>query len=1123
MQKNDTSTLSATQMILKLREQLEHEDEQQLPDPTEQALQSTEEAEDSDADAEVIDAAQQVLRSKHESKDELINALQSIDDERIRVLILHLQYAKMEENITYKILFKHLMKYIIKLIAKKKPATERKKILLNGELQQHQIEECNDLKFFLAIFDFGPNTVVSNGDKKNYNIIMLASENLENPHFLQLLVNELEGDVSQVLKDGTQQRRTALHIACEVGNLEGVKTLIAKGAEINTGKITPLDAALTNGRNKVVEYLLTQEQLNPNHLSDGVHPLLIAAQYSTVQVIITMVTRRGVNPNTLSREGMTALHAALLRWDKERADKEREAIILFFLNSPSFTIHCDTPYLGETGLFTASRLGNVFALDLLLKKGADPTAQVTRGPRKGHTVFSIAVFEGNLAIVQRLLPICQLDFLRPLTISSIPAPMTLLDLASAHPKVTGTDSSDHTSIYLLLQQCWIATNPEQVRIHIGRLIKEENIIDLRTWKMFLLSDNSTAPETGNTPLLVACKNNKFISLELLTSEMGVNPHKKNLLGNNALHLACQSKNAIMLSRLLELECDPDQLNNAGETPFDIAKKRNDEACLGVLIKHRITTGQAVPTIESSLAEKHPIVAKILLGHCPVILPQIPESSIAQEPSVKTKPKKRRNKATRKEPTLYVSPVENGLKTLPLIASTDTDIQGINLKPATTINAMLPEHPEAIYSSNDERQKYFEVPPTSPDQPQETSAVAVACVEKDPVLLKFSIAFSHESDLVSPSKNHLLKTKKKRKNKKRRENNLTRAVTTIQNAQTLSEISDNNSDEIHKNVESTGILADQPKATPELATSSIDLTQGLLEPAMTHTDISQEVLESAVTPTHAPQEVLQQVDKPTDVPKEVLESARAPTYAPQEVFPGDDIYENEQPEAWEPANSLPDNAQDNSADDHTAAAKPKENLALENTSKDESHETLEEKSAVIHAVNKSLARENSLADELVDTPVPAVAINHAPQPASPPLLPDVRSWSTLTLWAPFKTSQTPTRIRASSIGDSSTPLSIILELIKKQLQFISTEQPEMFIKCSLELLADYHASLNYFAIIGEISTDSPLLIFLLELHTVTTKGGFSIIHNVEQWKNRAIEVYEDNFQNLSWNMIASLGL
>jgi uncharacterized protein len=98
---------------------------------------------------------------------------------------------------------------------------------------------------------------------------------------------------------------TALMMAALHGDLDIVKLLVAKGAEINKTGWTPLHYAATNGHLQVVKYLLENhafvDAMSPNKTT----PLMMASRQKQVQVARLLV-EEGADPTQRNEAGLSA-------------------------------------------------------------------------------------------------------------------------------------------------------------------------------------------------------------------------------------------------------------------------------------------------------------------------------------------------------------------------------------------------------------------------------------------------------------------------------------------------------------------------------------------------------------------------------------------------------------------------------------------------------------------------------------------------------------------------------------------------------------------------------------------------------------------------------------------------
>ncbi|MBX9586961.1 MAG: ankyrin repeat domain-containing protein [Gammaproteobacteria bacterium] len=613
-------------------------------DDDEDEVTTTEEASEDDEDAKTIhyfnliytETLRKTFNQKYNSIAELISKLKAHKDTRLNKLINHLVEEEITGNISLRALSKILMRFILKLISPMK-------IKPNIDKDRAHLKQRDFLRFYLKLFKFTPNsTIVEKSSKKfGYNIIMMACENCENPYLLDLLVKELKGDINETSRDET--RCTPLYISCEAGNLDAVKLLTSFGAEVNLGRCTALGSALSEKHHEIVQFLLSLPELAPTQLSDGISPFLLAAQYATAQNFLTLMTRKGVDPNIITVNNESALTLALLRGYKGLADKERDNIVRILLNSSCFTVDCNLVTNGETALFIASRMGNLFAVNKLVDEGAKCNFVATRGHYKGHSVLSIAVYEGYLEIVERLIDVCELDFIKPIVAANLTDQYTLLNLAFASQKSRKENKNTHERIYLLLQKHWTKTHPEQVRTHINKLIKDEKLNELRRWKEFILSTSSLIPDTENTPLHTASANGKTKSINFLITDIHVPVDPQNKKGDTPLHVACRKKQSGAVSQLLTIGADPKKQNNDKENPFTIAKLLKSEACVRAFVEYSFNMGHQLPSAESARADNDELLAKIIDEFLPPAPEKPSENPVVEDFPQKTKKKRKKKK------------------------------------------------------------------------------------------------------------------------------------------------------------------------------------------------------------------------------------------------------------------------------------------------------------------------------------------------------------------------------------------------------------------------------------------------------------------------------------------------
>lgn len=147
-------------------------------------------------------------------------------------------------------------------------------------------------------------------DQKGYDILQIAVDN-RRIHTVRHLLDRYRFPHSHPNQYGA----IAVQIAAWKGDIETIKLLVAKGADITHCDRTGQDAlfyACMEGHVKVVQYLILHYNLDPNRVNKwGETPLLIAAKYGHHRLFNPLITL-GANPFHVDHEGWNALHHAIL-------------------------------------------------------------------------------------------------------------------------------------------------------------------------------------------------------------------------------------------------------------------------------------------------------------------------------------------------------------------------------------------------------------------------------------------------------------------------------------------------------------------------------------------------------------------------------------------------------------------------------------------------------------------------------------------------------------------------------------------------------------------------------------------------------------------------------------------
>lgn len=173
---------------------------------------------------------------------------------------------------------------------------------------------------------------------------------------------------------------SALHDAVEEGNLAEVKSLIAKGEDLNAQNSgymqTPLQLAVYNENSDIVKVLIKAGADVNLKMKNG-HTALHTAAFFGDTKSITFILRAKADVNAKSNDGTTPLHRAA-----EGGDTETIKLLLSY----GAKIDAKTNDL-TTPLHVAAFLGNAGATKVLLKNGADIKAKNILG----HTALKEAI------------------------------------------------------------------------------------------------------------------------------------------------------------------------------------------------------------------------------------------------------------------------------------------------------------------------------------------------------------------------------------------------------------------------------------------------------------------------------------------------------------------------------------------------------------------------------------------------------------------------------------------------------------------------------------------------------------------------------------------------------------
>lgn len=163
---------------------------------------------------------------------------------------------------------------------------------------------------------FDPNAVDSKGNSALYLALRSNSRKVA-----ELLIDDPHINLNQLNPSG----ENALMMACLRGDLDIVKRMVEKGAEINKPGWTPLSYAATRGNTEIVKYLLDHAAYIDAAAPNGSTSLMMAA-YFGYDGTVKLLLDEGADPKLKNAMGYTALTLAMKMHHKDIAAMITKAI-----------------------------------------------------------------------------------------------------------------------------------------------------------------------------------------------------------------------------------------------------------------------------------------------------------------------------------------------------------------------------------------------------------------------------------------------------------------------------------------------------------------------------------------------------------------------------------------------------------------------------------------------------------------------------------------------------------------------------------------------------------------------------------------------------------------------------
>ncbi|MHB9146875.1 MAG: ankyrin repeat domain-containing protein [Candidatus Amoebophilus sp.] len=309
-----------------------------------------------------------------------------------------------------------------------------------------------------------------------------------------------------------KEEKYPLHKAYEVGNLEAVKYLLEKGADIQAKDIhrrTPLHCACEKGDLELVKYLLLEKGANI-HATDeeGGTPLLCACDKGHLEVVKYLV-EKGADVNDKEDNDNTSLHYAAWQGHLE---------VVKYLVEKGADIHTTDQYR-DTPLLCACDNDQLEVVKYLIEKGADVNAK----GQYGQTTLHWACRQGYLEAVKYLV--------------------------EKGANIHATDNSGNTPLNWACRQGYLEAVKYLVEKGADVNAKTKWVTEFE-YEYGYSEHEYVEDKYDYTPLLCACENDHLEVVKYLI-EKGADINAKNQKGETPINIARQKKYKALVNLLTE--------------------------------------------------------------------------------------------------------------------------------------------------------------------------------------------------------------------------------------------------------------------------------------------------------------------------------------------------------------------------------------------------------------------------------------------------------------------------------------------------------------------------------------------------------------------------------------------